>query len=51
MIFACVVIGIVFQVVLYPFSFDDYIARNETVFDFIVLHHGIVEDTGIQLFE
>lgn len=51
MIFACIIIGIFFQVVLYPFGFGHHIARYEPVLDFIVLHHGIVEDTGIQLFE
>ena len=40
-----------FQVVLYPFGFGYYIARNEAVLDFMALHHGIVEDTLFQLFE
>ena len=41
----------VFQVVLYPFGFGYYIARNEAVLDFMALHHGIVEDALFQLFE
>ena len=45
------VIGLVSQVVLYPFCFGDHIARYETVLDVMALHHGIVEDALFQLFE